>query len=154
MKCPKCIGKLNPLTIELHGVYAGGRLKGESLTESLTIDQCFICNGLWFDKGELEKYMKERMTVVGASSEEQLPSKDLNEKLGLCPKCSVQMVRISAPKDRSVTIDTCEKCEGIWLDDVEIDRLERANVPVFERFFRRLAAHAARWKPRWNAGRG
>ena len=38
MDCPRCPGKLE-----------------KKVMEGLEVDACFICEGIWFDAGELEK---------------------------------------------------------------------------------------------------
>ncbi len=103
-------------------------LKGEDLTEEIKLDQCFVCNGVWFDAGELEKYLAEKVTILDSPAIDYKLRKEQNAKIGKCPRCGVDMVKKKAPKDPSVTIDSCEQCKGIWLDNTEIDRLEKANV--------------------------
>ncbi len=138
MKCPKCLGKLSPVQVNLHSVYASGKLKGQGKTEQLEIDQCFVCAGVWFQKGELDKYLKERMTIVGASRPSESPVEYLDHKPGKCPQCQAEMKKDRAPKDPKVQIDKCEKCGGIWLDDVEIDKLERAALTIIEKVLMRF----------------
>lgn len=43
INCPKCVGKCG--AIEL-----GGK-------ENTIVNQCFICEGLWFDRDELDKVL-------------------------------------------------------------------------------------------------
>ncbi|MBI3032116.1 zf-TFIIB domain-containing protein [Candidatus Woesearchaeota archaeon] len=42
------------------------------------------------------------------------------EQLLLCPRCSVEMEKI---KKGEVIIDLCKHCNGMWLDDNEINKL-------------------------------
>jgi Zn-finger nucleic acid-binding protein len=42
MKCPKC----------------GGQLREESLREVVKVDRCSGCNGIYFDDGELDLFVK------------------------------------------------------------------------------------------------
>ena len=42
------------------------------------------------------------------------------EKLFKCPRCRVNMDKI---KQHNVIIDVCRKCNGMWLDDNEINKL-------------------------------
>jgi len=46
--------------------------------------------------------------------------KKYGEKLLKCPRCRIYMKKI---KKEDVIIDVCEKCNGLWLDDHEIDKL-------------------------------
>ncbi len=47
-------------------------------------------------------------------------NKGFEEKNLLCPRCNVIMRKI---KKQDVVIDVCGKCNGIWLDDNEIEKL-------------------------------
>ena len=38
----------------------------------------------------------------------------------MCPRCSIIMRKI---KKKDVIIDVCDRCNGMWLDDKEIDKL-------------------------------
>ena len=42
------------------------------------------------------------------------------EKMLKCPRCKIYMEKI---KKQDVIIDICNKCNGMWLDDEEIDKL-------------------------------
>ena len=53
MKCPKCVGKLQEKNIEVEEIREDGKDKKRYY---LTVDQCFVCGGVWFDKGELNRY--------------------------------------------------------------------------------------------------
>lgn len=37
-----------------------------------------------------------------------------------CPRCNINMKKV---EQRDVVIDICKKCNGMWLDDGEIERL-------------------------------
>lgn len=128
MDCPKCIGKLSRTTVKLNEVYRSKLLSGEGLTEEIELDQCFVCNGVWFDAGELEKYLAEKVTIINSPSIGPKLRKEQDEKIGKCPRCGIDMIKKEAPKDPSVTIDFCEQCKGVWLDNTEIDRLEAAQM--------------------------
>ncbi|MEM2139330.1 MAG: zf-TFIIB domain-containing protein [Candidatus Woesearchaeota archaeon] len=43
-----------------------------------------------------------------------------NEKILKCPKCNIYMKKI---KKNGIIIDVCDKCNGMWLDDKEIEKL-------------------------------
>ncbi len=128
MDCPKCVGKLSKITVNLNKVYRSKSLRGEGLTEEIELDQCFVCKGVWFDAGELEKYLAEKVTIVDSPSIGPKLKKEQDEKIGKCPRCGIDMSKKKAPKDSSVTIDFCQQCKGVWLDNTEIDRLEKAGM--------------------------
>lgn len=133
MDCPKCIGKLEKTEIRLSKVYKSGAMKGKGITESLELDKCYVCNGVWFDAGELKKYFAEKITIVNSPSIGPNFRKELDEKVGKCPRCGIDMVKKEAPRDPSITIDVCGKCNGVWLDNTEIDKLEKANLGFAEK---------------------
>jgi Zn-finger nucleic acid-binding protein len=43
-----------------------------------------------------------------------------NDKIINCPRCKFPMIKKSR---MGVTIDKCGKCEGIWLDSGEIEKI-------------------------------
>lgn len=48
--------------------------------------------------------------------------KVLGEDLLNCPRCHIHMEKL---KKGDVIIDVCKKCNGMWLDDGEIDKLNK-----------------------------
>ena len=44
------------------------------------------------------------------------------ESLFKCPRCKVKMEKL---KKKSVVIDVCRKCGGMWLDDGEMNKLAK-----------------------------
>jgi len=104
-KCPKCLKK-QLFEIEFH--------------ETL-IDKCSSCEGLWFDRNEIDKVSKVIDQKIS------IPS-DLKPVKWLCPHCSKAMFAFNYPQT-TVVIDMCNSCHGIWLDKNELQRIhnERAS---------------------------
>ncbi len=51
-----------------------------------------------------------------------------------CPKCGMELVEIDF---KGVKIDKCSECNGIWLDNGELDQLlEPQNKGLFGRFLK------------------
>ena len=139
MNCPKCpVGNLNEVTIRVDNLYRAKVLQGEGRTLELKLDQCFVCNGVWFDAGELDKYLAEQINIMDSPEVDRSLMEELNQKVGKCPRCQIDMAKKQAPKDPKVTIDFCEKCQGIWLDTGEIDRLESKNLGEKKKFILEL----------------
>lgn len=142
MDCPKCGTTLNKVTIKTRPEYGADVLNDAEKMRQIEVDQCLSCNGIWFDKNELEQYLSEKLLILNSS----LPDgyKAYNKKSGLCPKCNKEMVKRPALKDPLITMDACEKCGGIWLDGSELDKLEEKNFTFKEknvlvfRYFKRL----------------
>ena len=108
---------------------------------SVEIDECPSCQGIWLDKGELEKieetrehkygdFIKEGMdprpfsdpsTVRGAaiSADTPMPDRDLT-----CPSCRNPMYQKEHGYFSKIMIDCCLNCEGIWLDKGELQDIE------------------------------
>ena len=138
MDCPKCVGKLQPFTLRLYKIEQMtvmpnlGWSWGTSISErlgiarpkTLELDKCFACEGIWFDKDELEKLKQEKVdkNTVGSHLDDYELYKQLNEKGGLCPKCKVPMRKLKGKKGlRHITVDVCGKCSGVWLDGGEVN---------------------------------
>lgn len=132
LNCPKCIGKLSKVEVAFYEVYEKNK-KAEKEKITLEVDQCFFCNGIWFDAGELEKYIEKKMTRLDSPFVGAELYKKMDNKIAKCPRCNLDMVKKHAPKDRSIIIDYCEKCSGVWLDGPEIDKIEAKNVALNEK---------------------
>jgi len=134
MDCPKCnIGKLNKVTISFQTKYAKEPSEDKDLIQELELDQCFVCNGVWFDGGELEKYLKPGLTIVNSRPIDRELMKEFDKKITKCPKCNIEMVKKHAPKNPKIIIDFCKQCKGVWLDSTEIDKIEQKNIDLISK---------------------
>ena len=104
MDCPKC-------KVELEVKQA------EALP--LEIDVCPECEGIWFDKKELEKMMPI------ARKKLQLHWKAVKQDY-LCPRCRVELYEFQYPQT-NVYVDMCRKCKGLWLDGNEFEAIAQAR---------------------------
>lgn len=122
MDCPKCLGIL----------------KEKRLVDgSIVVDQCPICGGIWFDAQELSTLITRQLLekepipveIPPINDEELLAEIDLNRKEIACPRCNDgrAMIRQASPRNRKITIDYCENCEGIWLDQGEYGLMRRPS---------------------------
>ena len=125
MKCPKCDSMLNKVKVKTRPEYGADILDDAEQVDEIELDQCVSCNGVWFDVGELDQYLAEKLLIL--NSPEVKEYKELNKKEGPCPRCNQVMAKQPAPKGGGFTVDVCEKCKGIWLDSSEIDKLEKKN---------------------------
>ena len=94
----------------------------------LELDKCHHCDGLWFDRGELERLRDAKVGDV----EEALEKKYGNPKVQpgavtehmRCPRCGdARLLRQTYTYINPVSIDRCERCHGIWVDDGELDAI-------------------------------
>lgn len=131
MKCPKCGGSLNKVKVKTRPEYGADILDDAEQVSEIELDQCLSCNGVWFDVKELDQYMAEKLIIL--DSPKVAEYKDLNKKEGICPRCNQAMNKKPAPKGAGFLIDVCEKCQGVWLDSSELDKLEKKNFSFGEK---------------------
>ena len=150
MRCTSCGRSLSPGAVRC--LYCGGAAEREEAGEPrdepiacpvcevtmekraagpVTLDLCGSCQGLWFDRGELEQYVAARRErEVGDPSEEGLGSEPEPEapqdpgpvKYLSCPRCSETMQRRNMGGGSGVIVDLCS-LHGIFLDKGELDRI-------------------------------
>ena len=122
MNCPKCVGKLE-----------------HKIIENVEVDVCFVCEGIWFDAGELEKVIQadsKDLQFIDLDREELDGKKiaglrdELDKKEAICPRCGngIKLVRKEHKGKHKVNVDICQKCNGIWLDGGEINELRRRGL--------------------------
>jgi len=91
------------------------------------LDKCHKCDGIWFDRGEMERLQETKISDV----EEVLESKygdpvyAEGEKTDYmrCPRCNGRLRGYTYSYVKPVKLDSCEKCYGIWVDDGELDKI-------------------------------
>jgi len=110
MKCPKC----NSETLKQFKV------------EEVTVDRCSSCDGIWCDAQELGELLAEDAKQVaalrrGSGHEEH------GRKKGKCPRDAEELLRVYSAVDKTVILDACPECRGIWLDGGEFEKLFAAR---------------------------
>ena len=111
MNCPKCKSEL-----------IQRKIKG------IEVDECKKCEGIWFDNDELRQIKDKIDSDLNWMDFEIWKHEDqftVAPKPINCPKCAVQMVTINYG-DTGVEIDYCTKCQGVWLDDGEFNKIIEA----------------------------
>lgn len=110
MKCPKC--------------------KSETLVEfkveEVAVDRCSSCDGIWFDAQELSELLAEDARKV-ASLRRGSAHEELDGKKGNCPRDATELLRVFSAVDKTVVLDACPDCRGIWLDGGEFEKLFAAR---------------------------
>jgi len=109
VKCPECLGKLEPIDCK-----------------GIEIDECTSCRGRWFDRDELRKAKDKQDDDIrwldfdpfGKDAEESSAKSEGK----ICPKCSKMMSSLKYHTS-SVIIDKCDYCGGVWLDHGEFERI-------------------------------
>ncbi|MGH7931041.1 MAG: zf-TFIIB domain-containing protein [Candidatus Binatia bacterium] len=112
MKCPKC----------------GTETMAEFLVKGVNLERCSSCSGIWFDAPELRQLLGEDARHVAALRRGAV-KQDLAGRKGFCPRDGSELLRVYSSIDRSVILDACAECRGIWLDGGEFDKLFTAREP-------------------------
>lgn len=105
MKCPNC-----RVDLKRHD------FKG------IVLDHCEQCDGLWFDKGELERAKNEKdRKLEGFDFSLWADTEKLSTEQGerSCPKCHENMSVINYAGYADLPLDICPTCQGVWLDKGE-----------------------------------
>ena len=97
----------------------------ETFGPNITIDVCPKCNGIWLDKGELGKLLKDKKMSnyltkhIGTKSRSPM----------VCPRCGNTM---DIEKADDIEVDVCLSCGGVWLDSGELEELKAKSKEGFE----------------------
>lgn len=110
MPCPKCRAPMDALVVE-----------------SVEVDRCSRCRGLWFDAGELETLAD----VAIADSIDAGPTDDGERLDNLdnydCPRCGAGMKSAQDSRRPDLKFEICGACDGAFLDAGEFSELVRAR---------------------------
>ncbi|OGO00386.1 MAG: hypothetical protein A2Y58_05800 [Chloroflexi bacterium RBG_13_51_52] len=99
--------------------------------QDIELDYCPVCNGVWFDAGELELLMESagledfRRYLEGII---HAPEVATSEKKRKCPDCNHKMKKTYIDRDKKVLVDVCHVGDGIWFDGGEVHHLVQALV--------------------------
>lgn len=89
--------------------------------EVVQIDACPVCNGAWFDAGELDLLAGET-----ANLEHALDQTSRSSKRG-CPRGCTVMREHDLPGIIRTPVEHCPRCKGIWLDGHERYKLAKST---------------------------
>jgi len=120
MRCPKCRADMEQVEYE-----------------GTEIDRCTICNGIWFDAGEIE-LLRDKQAAAAIDTGDAGTGKESNKiDRYQCPRCSGGMVRVVDPRQAHIWYETCGSCSGSFLDAGELRDLSTVSIADF---FKSLAA--------------
>ena len=106
MKCPKCV------TRELVATHV----------REVEVDRCKHCRGIWCDHRELGELLEQSKWQLGKLTGSK-QRESLNLKKSKCPRDGTELIRVCSSENPDVVLDSCQKCNGIWLDGGELDEL-------------------------------
>lgn len=89
----------------------------------VVVDFCRRCGGIWFDdreigmfRAKLREFDLPRLTPSEPISETRLAS------ISSCPRCDILLETFTYGVNTKVTPQRCSRCQGIWLDAVQLKR--------------------------------
>jgi uncharacterized protein len=124
------------------------------VVESIELDRCPKCLGMWFDGGEF-KELKEKAGQGKAAEVSVIDAADIQGKKFAptkesicCPRCNQAMNEFNFMYSSGVFVDQCELCEGIWFDEGEfkkiLDYIREVSAPMTDAEYSKLAPLLAR----------
>ncbi|HHL31406.1 MAG TPA: hypothetical protein ENJ41_02385 [Oceanospirillales bacterium] len=112
-------------------------LKEQEYERAVVVDSCSSCQGMWLDKWELKAIQANKGNYYQEELEKFPDLVNKSYRLALekqrpllnCPKCAenndnIQMERREHGYCSQIMIDVCPQCQGIWLDQGEVQALE------------------------------
>jgi len=94
----------------------------------LELDKCHKCDGIWVDRGELERVRDAEVENLEEVLERKYGDPEYQEGAVegymRCPRCGdARLHRFHYTYVNPVAVDRCERCMGIWLDDGELNTI-------------------------------
>ncbi len=98
--------------------------------EQTEVDVCLKCGGFWLDHGELEQIVRryDPNSPLGSSFQDIFTPKEASDTKRNCPICKIPLIpyQVTGP-DKNFVIDACDTCEGVWLDQGELEHAQVLN---------------------------
>jgi len=118
MRCPKCRSDMEQVMIE-----------------SIEVDRCSACHGLWFDSGELSR-LRNKEAAAALDIGDVVTGKKQNEiEHYRCPRCAGPMNRLVDPKQPHIWFEQCGSCHGSFFDAGELTDLVTVSASDFFKRF-------------------
>jgi Zn-finger nucleic acid-binding protein len=92
--------------------------------DSITVDRCERCRGLWFDARELDQWLAAVNPAHASLPEDQIPRRGIGTRQ--CPRCSESLETAGWP---GLVLDRCPGCRGLFVELNELARIESAEMP-------------------------
>jgi Zn-finger nucleic acid-binding protein len=119
MDCPKCKAAMELVTFE-----------------SIEVDRCTGCKGIFFDNREAERLRKVRGSeAIDVGDAKVGKAHDAIDRIR-CPRDTAPMVRIVDPQQPHIRLETCPVCNGTFFDAGEFrDWKHETLVDLVKSFF-------------------
>ena len=108
MKCPKC----------------DNRQLAAATVRGIEVDRCPHCDGIWFDVKELGALLATHPQDLKPLAKGDTDAAT-DARAGLCPRDQSRMIRVFSARQRTVVLESCPTCRGLWLDGGELAELLR-----------------------------
>ncbi len=104
--------------------------------ESIEVDRCTGCKGIFFDNREAERLRALRGSEsIDVGDAAVGKTHDAHDRIR-CPRDTVPMVRIVDPEQPHIRLETCPVCHGTFFDAGEFrDWKHETVVDLVKRFF-------------------
>ena len=92
--------------------------------ESITIDRCVNCRGIWFDHLEANQLKKLKGSqIIDSGDEKRGKSFDTIKEIS-CPNCTKAMATVKDPEKDNLCYEICPECQGLFLDAGEFKKFK------------------------------
>ncbi len=118
MDCPKCKAAMEPVRFE-----------------TVEIDRCTSCRGIWLDAGEKEELRKLVGSEAVDSGDRQAGRKSNEVRRIDCPVCHTPMIAMSDPKQPHIHFESCTACYGLFFDAGEFTDFKEHSILDYIRDF-------------------
>lgn len=117
MICPNEGAEMRPVKTQSH------------VAQTIFLDQCPDCGGIWFDRSELYRARDGEAAKVEALDEAGLVSPTImTEQTRRCPRDGTELARFTDPYfPQGIIVERCPSCDGFWLNRGEFTKYQDAR---------------------------
>jgi Zn-finger nucleic acid-binding protein len=103
------------------------------LQDSIEVDRCGQCGGLWFDRMEADRLRKVTGGAAMDTGDAALGAAHNQQGKIECPRCHTQMIRMVDLEQPHIWYESCTVCYGKWFDAGEFRDLQQETIVDFFR---------------------
>ncbi len=116
MRCPKCSAAMEKVQYE-----------------SIEVDRCTDCKGIWFDMLE-----QEHLKAIEGSEEIDIGDPEVGKQTNIvdqitCPVCKSRMIRMVDGRQPHIWFESCTVCYGMFFDAGEFRDYKQESILDFFR---------------------
>lgn len=93
----------------------------------LEVDRCPRCGGIWLDTGEMETLLKLGRFYIENLDQQTSFQKPISTTR-LCPRCAIKLQPMIYERLKTIELDVCPRCGGIWCDTGELKLIGESNL--------------------------